>query len=115
MFRFWLKDFVKQAHIKTAPAPPISEVLQRNPTKQLTGYLMLVDVSLRQAERDDKCGVLDFSITPAAESYCAGAAKQPLHATKIREDAKILKYLQAYKSLDDIHFEPFVVESEGAL
>ena len=77
---------------------------------------MLVDVSLRQAERDGKCGVLDFSIiTPAAESYCAGAAKQPLHAAKIREDAKILKYLQAYKSLDDIHFEPFVVESGGQL
>ena len=33
--RFWFKDFVKQAHIKTAPAPPISEVSQRNPTKQL--------------------------------------------------------------------------------
>jgi hypothetical protein len=114
--RFWFKDFVKQAHIKTAPAPPISEVSQRNPTKQLAGDLMLVDVSLRQAERDGKCGVLDFSIiTPAAESYCAGAAKQPLHAAKIREDAKILKYLQAYKSLDDIHFEPFVVESGGQL
>ena len=114
--RFWFKDFVKQAHIKTAPAPPISEVSQRNPTKQLAGDLMLVDVSLRQAERDGKCGVLDFSIiTPAAESYCAGAAKQPLHAAKIREDAKILKYLQAYKNLDDIHFEPFVVESGGQL
>ena len=114
--RFWFKDFVKQAHIKTAPAPPISEVSQRNPTKQLAGDLMLVDVSLRQAERDGKCGVLDFSIiTPAAESYCAGAAKQPLHAAKIREDAKILKYLQAYKNLDDIHFEPCVVESGGQL
>ncbi len=75
---------------------------------------MLVDVSLRQAERDGKCGVLDLSIiTPVAESYCAGAAKQPLHAAKIREDVKILKYLQAYISLDDIHFEPFVVKSGG--
>ena len=77
---------------------------------------MFVDVSLRQAERDGKCGVLDFSIiTPAAESYCAGAAKQPLHAAKIREDAKILKYLQANKNIDVVHFEPFVVESGGQL
>ena len=77
---------------------------------------MLVDVSLRKAERDGKCGVIDFSIiTPAAESYCAGAAKQPLHAAKIREDAKLLKYLQTCKSIDDIHFEPFVVESGGQL
>ena len=76
-----------------------------NPKKQLAGDLKLVDVSLRQAERDGKCGVLDFSIiAPAAESYCAGAAKQPLPAAGIREDAKILKYLQAYKSLDGIHF-----------
>ena len=77
---------------------------------------MLVDVSLRQAGRDGQCGVIDFSIiTPAAESYCAGAAKEPLHAAKIREDAKILKYFQAYKNMDDIHFEPFVVESGGEL
>ena len=48
---------------------------------------MLVDVSLRQAHRDGKCAVIDFSIiTPAAESYCAAAAKQPLHAAKIREE-----------------------------
>jgi hypothetical protein len=114
--RFWFKDFVKQAHIKTAPPPPISEVSERNPTKQLAGDLMLVDVSLRQAGRDGKCGVIDFSIiTPAAESYCARAAKEPLHAAKIREDAKLLKYFQAYKSMDDIHFEPFVVESGGQL
>jgi hypothetical protein len=114
--RFWFKDFVKQAHIKTAAAPNISEVSPRNPTKQLAGNLMLVDVSLRQAERDGKCGVIDFSIiTPAAESYCAAAAKQPLHAAKIREESKILKYFQAYKNMDDIHFEPFVVESGGQL
>ena len=114
--RFWFKDFAKQAHIKTAPPPAISEVSERNPTKQLAGDLMLVDVSLRQAGRDGKCGVLDFSIiTPAAESYCAGAAKEPLHAAKIREDAKILKYFQPYKNMDDIHFEPFVVESGGQL
>ena len=56
---------------------------------------MLVDVSLRQAERDGKCGVLDFSIiTPAAESYCIGAAKQPLHAAKIREDPQVPTSLQ---------------------
>ena len=58
---------------------------------------------------------LQYHHTPAAESYCAGAAKQPLHAAKIKEDAKLLKYLQAYKNIDDIHFEPFVVESGGQL
>ena len=114
--RFWFKDFVKQAHIKTAAAPSISEVSPRNPSKQLAGDLMLVDVSLRQAERDGKCGVIDFSIiTPAAESYFAAAAKQPLHAANIREESNILKYFQAYKNMDDIHFEPFVVESGGHL
>ena len=30
--------------------------------------------------------------------------------TYLREEAKTLKYFQAYKQLDDIHFEPFVVE-----
>ncbi len=77
---------------------------------------MLIDVSLRQAGRDGKCGVIDFSIvTPAAESYCAQAAKIPLHAAKTREETKKLKYFQAYKALDDTHFEPFVVESGGEL
>ena len=77
---------------------------------------MLVDVSLCQPGRDGKCGVIDFSITtPAAESYCAEAAKKPLYAAKMREDAKITKYFQAYKNMDDIHFEPFVVESGGEL
>ena len=77
---------------------------------------MLVDVSFRQPGRDGKCGVIDFSITtPAAESYCAEAAKKPLYAAKMREDAKITKYFQAYKNMDDIHFEPFVVESGGEL
>jgi hypothetical protein len=66
--RFWFKDFVKQAHIQTAPTPPISETSQLHPTKPLAGDLMLVDVSLRQAGRDGQCGVIDFSIiTPAAE------------------------------------------------
>ena len=65
---------------------------------------------LCQAGRDGKCGVIDFSIvTPAAESYCAQSAK--IHAAKIREETKNLKYFQAYKALDDTHFEPFVVES----
>ena len=67
---------------------------------------MLVDVSLRQPGRDGKCGVIDFSIvTPAAESYCAEAARTPLYAANLREEAKLLKYFQAYKQLDDIHFE----------
>ena len=47
----------------------------------------------------------------AAESYCAEAAKKPLYASKMREEAKVTKYLQAYKNMDDIHFEPFVVKS----
>ena len=38
-------------------------------------------------------------------------AKKPLYASKLREDAKVTKYFQAYKNMDDIHFEPFVVES----
>ncbi len=77
---------------------------------------MLIDVSLRQAGRDRKCGVIDFSIvTPAAESYCAQSVKIPLHAAKIREETKNLKYFQAYKTLDDTHFEPFDVESGGEL
>ena len=54
---------------------------------------MLVDVSLHQPGRDGKCGVIDFSIvTPAAESYCSEAAKTPLYAANLREDAKTLKY-----------------------
>ena len=114
--KFWFKDFAKQAHISSTAAPPISEVSPIHPTKQLAGDLMLVDVSLRQPGRDGKCGVIDFSITtPAAESYCAEAAKKPLYAAKMREDAKITKYFQAYKNMDDIHFEPFVVESGGEL
>ena len=32
------------------------------------------------------------------------------YAANLREEAKLLKYFQAYKQLDDIHFEPFVVE-----
>ncbi len=46
----------------------------------------------RKEGTDGKCGAIDFSIvTPAAaESYCAEAAKIPLHAAKIREETKIL-------------------------
>ncbi len=33
----------------------------------------------------------------------------------MREDAKLTKYYQSYKNMDDIHFEPFVAESEGEL
>jgi hypothetical protein len=114
--KHWFQDFTKQAHILTAPAPAISEASRQHPTKQLAGDLMLIDVSLRQAGRDGKCGVIDFSIvTPAAESYCAQAAKVPLHAAKLREETKTLKYFQAYKDKDDMHFEPFVVESGGQL
>ena len=51
-------------------------------------------------------------VTPAAEYE---AAKTSLYAANLREEAKTLKYFQAYKQLDDIHFEPFVVESGGKL
>ena len=40
--KFWFRDLTTQAHIQTAPAPPISEVSARNPTKQLAGDLMLL-------------------------------------------------------------------------
>ena len=90
--KFWFQDLTKQAHIQTAPAPPISEVSARNPTKQLAGNLMLVDVSLCQPGMDERCGVSDFSfVTPATKSYCAEAAKTPLYAANLREEAKLLK------------------------
>ena len=61
--KFWFQDLTKQAHLQTAPAPPISEVSARNPTKQLAGDLMLVDVPLRQSGMEDgKCVVIDVSI-----------------------------------------------------
>ena len=110
----WFQDLAKQAHIQTGPAPPITQPSVRNPTKQLGADLMLIDVSLRGEGRDGKCGVIDFSmVTPAAESYCEQAARVPLHAARLREENKVSKYLQAYKAMDDIHFEPFVIESGG--
>ena len=36
-------------------------------------------------------------------------------SANLKKEAKLLKYFQAYKQLDDIHFEPFVVESGGEL
>ena len=64
----WFEDLCKQAHIQTTPAPPISEVSECNPTKQLAADIMLIDVSLRQPGRDGKSVAIDFSIvTPAAE------------------------------------------------
>ncbi len=74
---------------------------------------MLVDVSLRQEERDGK---VEYSTSVSSRqllnlTVCAGAAKEPLYAAKVREDAKLIKYPKAYKNLDDIHFEPFFVES----
>ena len=110
----WFEDLCKQAHIQTTPAPPISEVSERNPTKQLAADIMLIDVSLRQPGRDGKSVAIDFSIvTPAAESYCKEAAKKPLHAAGLREIMKVTKYSQSYKDMGDIHFEPFVLESGG--
>jgi hypothetical protein len=110
----WFEDLCKQAHIQTTPAPPISEVSERNPTKQLAADIMLIDVSLRQPGRDGKSVAIDFSIvTPAAESYRKEAARKPLHAAGLREAMKVNKYLQPYKDMGDVHFEPFVLESGG--
>ena len=110
----WFEDLCKQAHIQTTPAPPISEVSERNPTKQVAADIMLIDVSLKQPGRDGKSVAIDFSIvTPAAESYCKEAARKPLHAAGLREVMKVNKYFHAYKEMDDIHFELFVLESGG--
>ena len=68
---------------------------------------------LTQATRQESVAI-DFSIvTPAAESYCKEAARKPLHAAGLREVLKVNKYSAAYKEMDDIHFEPFVLESGG--
>jgi hypothetical protein len=110
----WFQELAKAAHIKTSPAPPISEASNRHPTKQPAGDLMLHDFSMRGIDKDGICGVVDFSIvTPAAEAYCARAAKEPLFAATLREEHKISLYAQAYKATDNIHFEPFVLESGG--
>ena len=110
----WFQDFAKQAHIATQPAPPISTVSPRNPTKQLAGDLLLVDVSLQDKEKDGECCVIDFSIvTPAAESYCEEASTTPLYTAKLKEREKINKYASEYKKQDNTHFEPFVIESGG--
>ncbi len=80
-----------------APAPSISEVSKRNPTKQLASNLMLIDVSLRQqAERDGKCGVIDFSIvTPAAELYSV-LSQQKYHFMLPKSEKK-QKILNTFK------------------
>jgi hypothetical protein len=110
----WFEDLCKQARIQTIPAPPISEALERNPTKQLAADIMLIDVSLRQPSRDGKSVVIDFIIvTPAAESYCKETAKQTLHAAGLRESIKVNKYSQSYKNMGDVQSEPFVLESGG--
>ncbi len=110
--KHWFQDLTKQAHTQTAPAPAISEASKRNPTKQLAGDLMLIDVPLRQTRR---CGVIDFSIvTPAAESYCAQAAKVPLLAAKSEKRQNIsntFKRIRPWTTHTSSH--AFVVESGG--
>ena len=111
----WFEDLTRQAHIQTTPAPPISDVSERNPTKQLAADLMLIDVSLRGPDKDGGNVALDFSVvTPAAMTYCAKSATIPLHAAELRERAKIQKYAEAYKEKLNIHFIPVVFESGGA-
>ena len=113
----WFEDLARQAHIQTTPAPPISDVSERNPTKQLAADLMLIDVSLREptAGKDGGNVALDFSmVTSAAMTYCGNSAALPLHAAGEREKAKMLKYADAYKEKLNIHFIPVVFESGGA-
>ena len=110
----WFEDLARQAHIQTTPAPPISDVSERNPTKQLAADLMLIDVSLREANRDGGNVALDFSmVTSAAATYCGKSATTPLHAAGLREKTKIQKYSDAYKVKHNIHFIPVVFESGG--
>jgi hypothetical protein len=86
----WFEDLARQAHIQTTPAPPISDVSERNPTKQLAADLMLIDVSLREQNRDGGNVALDFSmVTSAAITYCGKSATIPLHAAEHREKAKL--------------------------
>ena len=78
----------------------------RNPTKQLAGDLMLVDVSLRQSGRDGKCGVIDLSIvarnTSCQIKLCAEAAKTPLYAANLKVEAKISNIFK--KQMNTVHF-----------
>ena len=110
----WFEDLTRQAHIATTPAPPISDVSERNPTKQLTADPMLIDVSLRETGKDGGNVALDFSmVTSAAATYCGKSAKASLHAASLREKAKMLKYADAYKEKHNIHFISVVFESGG--
>jgi len=110
----WFEDLARQAHIQTTPAPPISDVSEQTPTKQVAADLMLIDVSLREATKDGDNVALDFSmVTSAAMSYCGKSSTTPLHAAGLREKAKIQKYADAYKVKHNIHFIPVVFESGG--
>ena len=71
---------------------------------------MLIDVSLKEPGRDGQ--TVASVVSPAAESYCKQSAKEPLHAAALREATKISKYARAYKEMDNIHFEPFVLKGE---
>ena len=76
---------------------------------------MLIDVSLREQNRDGGNVALDFSmVTSAAITYCGKSATIPLHAAEHREKAKLQKYADAYKNKHNIHFIPVVFESGGA-
>ena len=67
---------------------------------QLAGDLMLVDVSLRQPGRDGKCGVIDFIIvTPAAESYCAEAARTTAICCKPQRRVKTAQILSSRQAV----------------
>ena len=107
----WFEDLTRQ----TTPAPPISDVSERNPTKQLAADLMLIDVSLRGPDKDGGNVALDFSVVkPLALTYCGKSATSKLHAAEQRERAKIPKYAEAYKEKLNIHFIPVVFESGSA-
>ena len=100
----WFEDLARQAHISTTPAPPIFDVSECNPTKQLAADLMLIDVSFREPGKDGGNVALNFSMVTA--TYCGKSAKVSLHAAALREKAKMLKYADAYKEKHNIHFIP---------
>ncbi len=64
----WFQDLTKQAnkHPNSTGTGYIRSIQTKQYKAACGGDLMLIDVSLREAEKDGKCRVIDFSIvTPA--------------------------------------------------
>ena len=113
-FNLMIRCRILTNHIAKTPAPPISETNLQNPTKPLAADLLLIDVSLVEMVRL-WLSILVQLLHPARRNhiYCKQSAKEPLHAAALCEATKISKYARAYKEIDNIHFEPFVLESGG--